>query len=360
MPGIVPYPVQSLAFTPAHDALGKELSLRWKLPWRVLPGRTRLLSTRHGALLADGERGWFEMSDATPQTGTLAPWKHYDLPVADLSAATDADALVLESDGQVLFWQAGSSPQAVWTSPWPAKDTVVLGLPGGRLFAQCTAEGQRQMGVVDAQSSRFIWSRKAIGNWVLPAQDLLFMELDDAYNVLVALKIASGKQKWKSKPVRAGLNTVIGVVDDLLWVATRESSLCAFDIGNGNLRTEIKVKNNRVPLGRLDQDGRLHLCQGLNYHVLDLRAGGKVLSYTEFRLSEKGPSTAPGNLAWPLPDGRLVFHDDRGRIWCSSPESSAQPKLVWESQGGIAGMTVAHEHLLALENAGCLLALGSP
>lgn len=356
---MIAYPVQSLSFTSRRVALGKELTVQWKVPWRVLPGRTRLLATGESALLAEGERGWFEISDATPEPGTLAPWRHYDLCVADLSATTDADALVLESSGDVFLWRASSSPQPVWKSEWPAAYTMVLGLSDGRLFAQCTAEGRRRMGVVDTQSGRFAWSRKMIGNWVLPVQDQLFMEPDDTYDVLVALETANGKQRWKSKPVLGGINTVIGVVDDLLWVATRESALCALDTGSGSLRTEVKVKNNRVPLGKLDEHGRLHLCQGLNYQVLDLRDGGKVLSYTEFRLTEIGPSTAPGNLAWVIRDGRLIFHDDRGRVWCFSPEAPAEPKLIWESKGGVAGIAVAHERLLVLENAGCLLALGS-
>ena len=356
---VIAYPVQSLSFTTPRVALGKELTLQWKLPWRVQPGRTRLLATRDNALLVNGEQGWFEIGNATPEAGTLAPWKRYDVRVADIGAAIDADALVLDSKGAVFRWQAGQSPEPVWRSEWPAAHTIVLGLSGGRLFAQCAADSRRSMGVVATQEGKFLWSQKGTGNWVLPVEDLLLMERNDTYNVLVALETSSGKQRWKSKPVRGGISTVIGVVDDMLWVATRESSLCALDLDNGGVRTEVQVKNNRVPLGRLDEEGRLHLCQGLNYQVLDLREGSKLLSYTEFRRTEKAPSTASGNLAWPVRDGRLVFHDDRGRVWSVSPETPAEPKLLWESPNGLAGIAVSHERLLILENGGSFMALGA-
>jgi hypothetical protein len=349
---------QSLDFGPRSEALAANLGRAWVAAVNVEMGISRLLAWGQQLVLVDGRRGLLEVGPEPPGGVGLAPWVAYSLPLAGVAPGYASPAALLAADGKVYRWQPGAPPQPVWASGLPPAMIGILGLPADRLLIQWTEEGRCRLGLLAAPPGRLIWEQTVRAALVLPLDDLLLLEAPEASHAVRCLALDSGRQLWQSQPIPRRIGTFIGVIDDTLWLATLEGTVCALSLASGRLQTEVALYNNRAPAGILDPRGRYHACNGLNYQVLDLAAGAKILTYAEFVRWEGGPSSANGRLASLAEDGRLVFADDAGRVFVVDPARPARPQLVWETGAIVMGLGVAHRRLYVLSSNGALHAFG--
>jgi hypothetical protein len=343
---------------PRAAPLAAGLGRVWAAALPVEPGASRLLAWGAGLALVDGRRGLVEVGPEPPRGPELAPWTRYDLPLAGVARGCASPAVLLAADGTVYRWQPGGSPTPAWVSGRAPAGFGALGLPGDRLLIRWAEGDRRRVALLDAPAGRLVWEQPG-GALVLPVDDRLLLEPAEAPHTVRCLELDGGRQRWQSRPIARRIGAFIGVVGAALWLATLDGTVCSLSLDSGRLETEVALYNNKAPAGVLDPRGHYHACHGLNYQVLDLSAGGKILAYAEFVRGERGPSTANGQAAALADDGRLVFADDAGRVFVCHQAHAARPEPVCETGAIVLSLGIAHRRLHVLSSDGALAAFGA-
>jgi hypothetical protein len=341
------YALNTLDFRPRVISLLPDLALRWSAQLRFVLGRTKLLSWGDALVLVDEGQDLVEIGSERPGDETLRPWKRHGLALEYVGPAYQSDPILLDQDGNVYRWTPTKQPRLVWTPDAPPKSLVVTGLPQDRLLLQHYELQRSQTVLVDTAGRRVLWEIAGTMPTPLPHHDVLMMPLLAEPQTVICVEQDSGHERWRLDEVAGDFGDLVGVVGGALWLTTRAGQIQAIDVATGRLRKTMPVRDHHRPQGVLDAQGRFHVCNGLSYQVLDLDAG-RLLEYSAFAVDEQMPGLVLGRTTLPTQDGRLLFADDKGRIYVSKPQQRARPELLWEETAPIFAMGVAHGRLLTI------------
>ena len=343
--------IRSLAFhdldqRPRRAALARSLGPTWTAS---VPPQSLLLHYGEYVIATD-RRTIGVLGDAAH------PWAPLPFTIASLRPSALGDVALTDPEGTVYLWRPPDPPRAVWRPERPGSYAAVSLGADQVLIARVESGEMQEYWAVDTASGQTLWSldrrlhlATAVPHGVLAwTEGLAALECYDA---------ADGIRKWQmrgSPPV-----DFIGVVGDVLWFPASHQ-LCRVDCMSGRRLPNVHVRNTQAPDGVLDDRGIFHCCLGLSYHTYDLIDGGRELAYTEFRITDAGPTLGAGRGALIVAvDGRLIFVDQRSAVWCVHPDQPADPELIWRAGDRVTTIAAMNEQLLVCEASGTITALGT-
>ncbi|SPF40907.1 hypothetical protein SBDP1_320023 [Syntrophobacter sp. SbD1] len=347
------YVPHALDYEPRAVSFGKDFHLRATVPVHLQTGQSRLLIRGAGVVFYNGDEGMVEISSQPPKM-----WRRLDLHLAGYGPGYGSDPVLVDHEGVVYRWPSGSEPISVFSTGIQGNCVSAWGLPEGRLLLLREEKGAWSTQIVEAETSRPLWSLPEAFPMLLPFEDCLIVRPRMTVSSVVCLDVESGQVRWRHESEHR-LGDIIAVVDRHVWLNTQESGLISLLVDDGVVQDEIALKNNRNPQGVLDTQGYLHICNGLNYQIIDINDGtSKLISYVEFENLPEAPTTARGMSSVFLSDGRLLFHDDHGKVFVVHPENGEHPHCIWD-KSRVFNLGIAEDQLVLLDWDGKITILGS-
>jgi outer membrane protein assembly factor BamB len=347
----------ALDFVPRVCALPKTFTRRFSQRFRCQTGQTRLFSYGDRIFFREGR------SEALREVIGEPPWlvPRVSFPLDSWGLGQDGDVMLIDRHGRIYVWRPGGEPALEWSAGVAGLQVSAVGLGHGTILVRrgkldLQDPANMKTELIDTSSGESRWSRRGAFAHVLPCGDaFLAVPFLEPPNVL-CVESATGDVRWTYDDPDAG--NFIGVVDDHVWLNTREHRVFALRLSDGQRAAEIALRS-RSPSGLLDPRGRFHACSGLRYEVVDLSNGqARLVSTVEFENGPDAPTTASGSLAVLCADGRVVFSDDKGKVFVVHPESPARPECIW-SESRVFNQGAAGDNLVLLDWDGGLTVLGS-
>jgi hypothetical protein len=342
----------ALNFRP-RDAALPEVTGEWRELWRaslaINPGPSRLLTVAGEAVLFNAPSGFIVLGDGPPAEARSLPGLRVEARSSD-----DSRPLLFDETGIVYRWSPGSTPRKVWGTGTAPQNLEVIGLSNDRLLVQRPASPGGDEWITEMVDTEMgiMWQRPGDLRGVLPWNESLLAVPADRQSV-VRLRLADGSTAWKCA-LEGRAAALIAIVGEKLWLRTYEGRLIAVDVDSGKVSVRLSIPLAAVPEGVVDQQGRLHLCTGPSYTVIDLHDGAIVFTGV-LPAGDDAPSAVFGSLATPLRDGRLLFFDRFGRIY--TVRAGDRWTLIWQPASRLLGCCVARETVFMLNEQGELCAL---
>ena len=325
----------------------------WRAAWTVslaAAGGTRIQMRGDALFLVNAPDGIVALTPDPPgNERTLAGEKLHAYP-----AVEDTVVLVAEQ-GTVYRWAPGTHPQRVWDTRLPYTQVSVEGLQGGSL----TVYSPGLLQLVDAAAGKVLWQRKGDVGQPLPHGDALYAKLPDKDGGdLICLGVSDGALRWQRRGAAHPAGLLFAALDGHVWVAVRDE-IRAFDADVGQEAARVRVASMPVLSGVADAQGRMHVCNGQRYAVLDLRALGREASNVSVRLAagEEGHISVTSGRGMLVADGRLLFADRFGAVYAARAGDAVAQRLRAPGDAHLLGWGVAHGQLYVLTRDGRLSAL---
>lgn len=348
----VRYLPQALDFTPRIFPFGENFRFRATRTIIFQTGHSRLLMQGGQLVFYNGGQGLLEITAQAPES-----WRHLPRPWAGYGPGYDSRPVLIDPEGVVYRWQPEADPQPVFATAAPGLSVAAVGLPQNRLLLQIDEKNAWTSQVVETDSGKVLWSGSEALPMVLPYADLLLARPFLTDSSVHCLEAKTGRTRWKYAS-GAKLGDILGVCDDHVWLNTQDGRLLSLRVKDGQKQSEITLRNNRNPQGVMDPEGFLHICNGLNYQVVDLRQGSaKLVSYAEFEHTPDAPTTARGLLSLLLSQARLLFLDDLGKVFLVRPEDPSHPQCLWK-RSKVFNLGIAEGQLILLDWEGRITVLG--
>jgi hypothetical protein len=343
----------ALNFRP-RDARLPDTHGPWREVWRasltVKPGQSRLLNFAGTALLLNAPTGITTVGDGPPGNARLLSGLRIEARPAEA-----AGPLLFDEAGRLYQWSPGSNPRPVWDAATPPESLEAIGAGKERILIQRPAGSGTWITEMIRPGAGVIWQRPGDLRGALPWNESVLATRADRHAVL-RLRLTDGSPVWEC-PLEDRAASLIAVVNEKLWLRTYDGELIGLEVATGIIKARIRVPLAAVPEGVVDGRGRLHLCTGASYTILDLAADGAILSSEVRPAIDDGPSLVFGSAAIPTTDGRLLFFDRHGRIYTIRAGEPQPPTLLWRSAAPLLDCQVALQTLYILDREGQLSAL---
>jgi hypothetical protein len=349
---------QFLDERPRRFALDRALTPLWSA---AIEGEQAYLAWFGDALIAHSRQGLIEVGPERPRDGTLAPWRRHPIDrMWKLQPHQSADELALaDAAGRVCLWSPGRAPRVVWES---GLEPTVRALGDGLLLYGCLSDSGDGIDVLCDLDGHERWrSTEDLGFEVIRSGSCL-LHLSIGSDVLIARALDDAKVKWTvDLAALGGRGNLLGLVDGLLWMALSPVEpvgawwLVAVDVESGSVAHRVDPRPAH-PSGVIDERGVLHTFCLRHEARFDLRAGGRRIHHRELEQYSPGPGAG---LPLITHDGRLVLVDDRAhrQVWIVHPNRPAV-ELAFQSQRRVLAIAIAYGHLLIVDDANRLTALG--
>ncbi len=341
---------QRLNFSPSVLSLPNRFEPVWSGAVGLNPGLTKLVHYGPRLYLYQGPEE--NLRQVLPHGLGSGP----ALSVAAYGPGYESPAVLTDREGNLWRWDGLHGPIQVWATDLPGKDAAGLGLPDHRLLVLREHGGTWESELVDTGRARSLWVKQEALTGVLPVGDLLLACPLQAVKTIIALDVESGEVRWQRAFDRPP-GDLVAAKEGLLWISTEENGIVALSLKSGQPVHSLKLTNNRLPQGVVDTHGIWHVCNGLNYQKVRLSADNpQVYDYVEFENTTPAPTTAGGQLALVLEDGRLLFSDDQGRVWALLPGQPGRPVCLWD-KSRVYNIGIVQEALVLLDWEGRLTIL---
>jgi hypothetical protein len=345
---------------------------RWVTAWTrklaVFPGRTRMLGVGADVVLINAPAGIVPFGPGPPASE----------PVLGEAGLLDAcpvgeghEPIFIKDRGIHLYrWRQGAPPRRIWETPvtgwnvWAAGldngDVVLYRPQGGPASSLLRIVGAGSvLEVLDEKAQRIRWRRWEWPSAVLPSGDDLFVVPDRASSVM-KLACSDGSVRWKQRIEGRGIREFQAHVASQLWLTTHDEELVALNDQTGVRTTSVKLEHVGVFSAVADEHGRLHVCNGGRYWVLDLRDGGKVLTGDVITTGgEHIRGVTFASMGMPTTDGRFILTDELGGVFVIAPGRPIRASLIFRARTSspLLGCRVAHGMVYTLDEQGTLTAL---
>jgi hypothetical protein len=247
-----------------HEPLEFDVPDRFEHTWSVpLPG----LGSRLGLVTIAG-RAWIVLReglaalDGRPPDGVARP--DLALPAGRPGTAVAGALPWVTDDGRIFRLEphgAVEMPRIRGDAALALDDERVLIAPRG-------APGR--VALVSGGSER--WQTSGTFADACPGPGVMVTGVPGMPDRLTAIDLASGRTLWAESPEPHGMAAVVGVNDDLLWVACTDRTLAGLSLATGTLRCAHDT-GVRVPTGTVDRTGRLHICHAAAWVSVRLAPG---------------------------------------------------------------------------------------
>jgi hypothetical protein len=345
---------------------------RWVTAWTsqltMVRGRTRILGMGDDVVLMNAPAGIVRFGPEPPASGAAL----VEAGLIDASPVGECQDVLLSEDrgGQLYRWKPGTEPRRIWEAPVPGLKLWASGLDSGDVVLHRPQGGPassflRTMGagwaleVLDEKSQRIRWRHWEWPSAVLPSGDDLFVVPDRRTSVM-KLAYSDGSVRWKQRVEGAAIGGFQAHVAGQVWVTTFDEELVGLDDQTGVKSASVKLEHVGVFNAVADEHGRLHVCNGGRYWVLDLRDGGKVLTGDVITTGDehiRGVTFA--SMGMPTTDGRFILTDDQGGVFVIAPGRPIRASLIFRAptSSPLVGCRVAHGMVYTLDRQGTLTAL---
>jgi hypothetical protein len=343
----------------------------WRTAWTrktaVFGGRTQILGIGADVVLTNVPTGIVPFGPAPPAS---EPVLGENGLIQACPVGEGHDVVLIDDLGQLYHWKASAPPRPFWETHVTGRGVWAAGLDNGDVVLRRRQGGAassllRVVGagtvleIVEPQAKRTRWRRWQETSDVLPSRDDLFVVPDRRTSVM-KLACSDGSVRWKQRIEGRGIRELQAHVDGQVWLTTYDEELIALNDQTGERTASVKLEHVGVFKAVADEHGRLHVCNGGRYWVLDLRDGGKVLTGDVITTGDehiRGVTFA--SMGMPTTDGRFILTDELGGVFVIAPGRPIRASLIFRAptSSPLLECRVAHGMVYTLDRQGTLTAL---